>query len=84
MADHLAALEETAAAVAALRPLPNVPLVVISSGAQPADVIVKHRALAHRSSGGRHIVATGSGHWIQFDEPELVVNVIRELVEATR
>jgi pimeloyl-ACP methyl ester carboxylesterase len=84
MADHLAALEETAAAVAALRPLPNVPLVVISSGSQPADVIAKHRALAHRSSGGRHIVATGSGHWIQFDEPELVVKVIRELVETIR
>jgi pimeloyl-ACP methyl ester carboxylesterase len=84
MADHLAALEETAAAVAALRALPDAPLVIISSGTQPADVIAKHRTLADRSSRGRHIVATGSGHWIQFDEPELVVNVIRELVEATR
>jgi pimeloyl-ACP methyl ester carboxylesterase len=64
--------------------LPDAPLVIISSGTQPADVIAKHRTLADRSSRGRHIVATGSGHWIQFDEPELVVNVIRELVEATR
>jgi pimeloyl-ACP methyl ester carboxylesterase len=84
MAEHLAALEETAAAVAGVTSLPDVPLVIVSSGTQPTGVITRHRQLACLSTRGRHIVATGSGHWIQFDEPELVVKTIREVVEATR
>ena len=30
------------------------------------------------------IVAERSGHWIQLDEPQLVVNSVRELVEDAR
>ncbi|HEV2829542.1 MAG TPA: alpha/beta fold hydrolase [Pyrinomonadaceae bacterium] len=40
--------------------------------------------LVHRSAIGKHIVATRSGHFIHHDEPELVVNAIREVVESTR
>jgi pimeloyl-ACP methyl ester carboxylesterase len=40
--------------------------------------------LVHRSTRGRQIVATRSGHYIHRDEPELVVNAIREVIEATR
>lgn len=43
------------------------------------DTLVKHQALARLSSKGRHLVAAKSGHWIQFDEPELVVRVVREV-----
>jgi len=84
MADHLAALEETAAVVGAVTSLPNVPLVIISSGDQSPDTIAKHRALARLSSQSRHIIATRSGHWIQFDEPDLVVTAIRDVVDRTR
>ncbi|HEY6231121.1 MAG TPA: alpha/beta fold hydrolase [Pyrinomonadaceae bacterium] len=38
--------------------------------------------LVHRSSKGRQIVASRSGHFIHRDEPELVVNAIREVVNA--
>jgi len=84
MADHLAVLEETAAAVAGIAALPNVPLVVISSGDQPAEVLATHERLAALSAGGRHLVAADSGHWIQFDAPDLVVNTIREVVDCVR
>jgi len=30
------------------------------------------------------VTATNSGHWIQFDEPHLVVAAVREIVERTR
>lgn len=50
----------------------------------PPERIEEHRALVRLSTHGRHIVAAGSGHWIQFDEPELVVAAIREVVEHTR
>jgi pimeloyl-ACP methyl ester carboxylesterase len=84
MADHLAALEETAAVVAGITSLPEVPLVIISSGDQSADTIAKHRQLARLSSQSRHVVATKSGHWIQFDEPDLVVAAIRDVVDRAR
>ena len=84
MADHLAALEEMAAFVGALTSLPDIPLVIISSGDQSANTIAKHRQLARLSSQGSHCVATKSGHWIQFDAPNLVVTAIRAVVERTR
>ena len=38
------------------------------------------QALADSSSRGRTVVATKSGHYIQSDEPELVVGAIRDVV----
>ena len=84
MADHLAALEETAAVVSGATLLPDLPLAIISSGDQLPDTLAKHRQLAALSSQSRHIVATNSGHWIQFDAPELVVTTIRDIVDRTR
>lgn len=83
MANHLAALEEAAAVVAAITSLPDIPLVVISSRDQSADTIARHRALAGLSSQGRHVTAE-AGHWIQFDDPDLVVTTIRGIVERAR
>jgi pimeloyl-ACP methyl ester carboxylesterase len=40
--------------------------------------------LVHRSALGKQIVATRSGHFIQRDEPQLVVRAIQEVIEATR
>ncbi|MDQ3747750.1 MAG: hypothetical protein M3367_01860 [Acidobacteriota bacterium] len=40
--------------------------------------------LASRSTNSKHIFAEEAGHVIQRDEPELIVNAIRQLVEATR
>lgn len=84
MARHLAALEQTATEVGQLRTLPDVPLVVISSADQRPEVIAKHRWLASLSANGRHVIAERSGHWIQFDEPDLVVEIIRAIVDDTR
>jgi pimeloyl-ACP methyl ester carboxylesterase len=81
MAAHLAALPETADTVRRISALPPVPLVIVSSGDQPADVLDRHRALARLSSQGRHVVAPAAGHWIQFDDPDLVVSTVREVVD---
>jgi pimeloyl-ACP methyl ester carboxylesterase len=40
--------------------------------------------LARRSSSGKQIVAEKSGHYIQFDQPDLVIDAIRQVVESTR
>jgi pimeloyl-ACP methyl ester carboxylesterase len=84
MAQHLAALQETAAFVARLTSLPNIPVVVVSSDGHETDVIAEHQRLAQLSPQGRHVVAAGSGHWIQFDDPDLVVATVREVVDSVR
>jgi pimeloyl-ACP methyl ester carboxylesterase len=80
MADHLRVLQREATAIGAMQPRPDIPVVVISGSHQPPDQVATHRILAARSSRGRHIVAPKSGHWILFDEPELVVSAVTELV----
>jgi pimeloyl-ACP methyl ester carboxylesterase len=84
MADYLRAFERDRATMAALTPPRDVSVVVISSGKQPPEQLARHRALTAGSIGGRHIVAARSGHWIQFDEPELIVAAVRELVDRAR
>lgn len=82
MADHLQVLERDGLSVAAVIPPRNIPVVVVSSGNQPPEQIAAHQMLAERSAGGRHVVASRSAHWVQFDEPELIVTLVRELVEG--
>ncbi len=84
MADHLRVFEEAIASGAQFPSLGHVPLVVISSGDQPPTVLAAHQALVRTSLDGRHILASKSGHWVQFDEPKLVVEAIRDVVEASR
>jgi pimeloyl-ACP methyl ester carboxylesterase len=84
MADHLLVLQREAAAIGATKPPADMPVVVISGGHQPPEQLAAHRALAARSSRGRHIVAQKSGHWILFDEPELIVSAVNDLVSDWR
>ena len=84
MADHFLTLDRDRASIAAVRCPREVPVVVISSAAQPHEQLEAHRRLADASAGGRHVVAPRSAHWIQFDEPELILAAVKALVEAGR
>jgi pimeloyl-ACP methyl ester carboxylesterase len=84
MADHLLTLERDAGAIARLVVPGEIPTVVISSGNQPPEQLGAHRVLAGASNAGRHIMAARSAHWVQFDEPELIIGAVRELVESHR
>lgn len=84
MADHLLVLQREATAIGAMTPPPDMPVVVLSGGHQPSNQVAAHRALAARSSRGRHIVAQKSGHWILFDEPELIVSAVNDMVSEWR
>jgi pimeloyl-ACP methyl ester carboxylesterase len=81
MANHLRVLQEATASAEAMASLGDLPVIVISSGDQTPDVTAAHHALAGTSSRGRVVVASKSGHWVPYDEPELIVNAIREIVE---
>ena len=84
MADHLSMLQVNGTSMSVLTPPRDVPIVVIFSGDQTQEQITAHRMLTEGPLGGRHVIALRSRHWVQFDEPDLVVGIIRELVESTR
>jgi pimeloyl-ACP methyl ester carboxylesterase len=84
LGDHLRVFQEATAVAARFQPLRDVPIVVISSCDQPASVLAEHQALVRASAYGRHVVASKSGHWVLLDEPALVVEAIREVVEISR
>ena len=84
MADHLLTLERDGAAIARLVVPREIPTVVISGGNQAPEQLEVHRLLAEASDEGRHIIAARSAHWVQFDEPELIIDAVRELVESCR
>jgi pimeloyl-ACP methyl ester carboxylesterase len=83
LAAHLETLERDVATIARVRPPSTIPTIVISSRDQPQEQLAAHRELASRSVHGRHVIAAQSTHWIQFDEPDLVVSAVRELVLDT-
>lgn len=71
---------------------PEIPLIVLSSGkpdfgaTQELIQVMQqlHADLANESSQGIQIIADNSGHAIQLDEPELVVDAIRQVVKKVR
>jgi pimeloyl-ACP methyl ester carboxylesterase len=86
LGSQIASICESAAEArdAALHARSDLPLIVISAASSGARRVQLHEALARRSSRGRHLVAANSGHWIPLDEPAVVVQAIRELVEQWR
>ena len=62
----------------------DLPLVTISS-TDPGDYRLRQQdALARLSTRGRHVMAAASGHWIPLDEPQVVVDVLRQVIAEVR
>ena len=82
----------------AASPFPPIPLVVLSAGRPvlPRDLSSDQQAklrqilhelhadLARLSPKGKQVIAERSDHFIKEDQPELVVETIREVVEVAR
>lgn len=73
MAEYLARLPEYCALRVAAS---AVPVTVLSAGSTAPEVREAHRRTAEASGGG-HVLASASGHWIQLDQPGLVVEAVR-------
>lgn len=62
----------------------DLPLITISS-TDPGDYRLRQQeALARLSTRGRHIVASATGHWIPLDQPQVVTDAVRELLDQLR
>ena len=84
MADHLDALAASIGEFRRDTTLGDLPMIVIS-GAHLGDAAQReHEQDARLSTRGRRVIAPGGGHWVQLDEPDIVVYAIREIVEAAR
>jgi pimeloyl-ACP methyl ester carboxylesterase len=83
-----------------IRSVGDIPLIVISAGqpavtaghgiseadAEQFKALAAelHTEMAALSPRGKRIIAEDSGHYVQVDQPQLVVDAIREVVEAVR
>ncbi|MEW6206882.1 MAG: alpha/beta hydrolase [Acidobacteriota bacterium] len=66
-------------------PLGDMPLIVLTRGKNQSEGHSKLQAdLVHLSRNSKQIIAKNSGHHIQLDQPELVSDAIRQVVEAAR
>ena len=93
--DSLASAEQVIAAQAA-SPLRDMPMIVLTHGGPfpfPDDYPVEaleevwttgQKQLAALVQGTEQIVATESSHYIQLDQPDLVISAIRDVVDAVR
>ncbi|MDX6528916.1 MAG: hypothetical protein QOH41_1206 [Blastocatellia bacterium] len=88
---------QDAGAVEGLKPLPDIPIAVLTSmKLDPSPQFVNQTAQGHdvwramheewfrRSRNGLHIVTARSGHHIQDDEPQLVIEAIRFVLDHVR
>ncbi len=74
-------------------PLPDVPVVVVTAAKPSSDRLSRevrpvwtsmHETWAKSLPHGRHIVTEQSGHGIHVEQPELVVQLVREVIEESR
>lgn len=60
----------------------DLPLVVVTAEAG-GDLRFQGR-LATLSTVSRHVVAEGTGHYVQYEQPQIVVDAIRGIMEQLR
>ena len=74
-------------------PLPDVPVIVVTGTKFIDDKLriktlpmwtASHKKWVSSLPQGQHVLATESGHGVQIEAPELVVDLIRNVVEAQR
>lgn len=96
--DEIRAFAESAAQTASTGPFGDLPLAVLShdpdkpSNDLPPDLARSvnglwermQEDLAHLSSRGKQTVAKNSGHYIQLDRPDVVIEAIRNIVDQAQ
>jgi pimeloyl-ACP methyl ester carboxylesterase len=76
MADNLENLPVSVSQLDESRSLEDLPVTVLSA----TRLVAEHRRDAALSTCGEHIVMAESGHWMQLDAPDAVVEAIRRVV----
>ncbi|MGH9858527.1 MAG: alpha/beta fold hydrolase [Candidatus Acidiferrales bacterium] len=64
--------------------LGDIPLVVLTAGNPTPQRAAQQEAMARLATRGEHRISTESGHWIQLDDPALVIAAIRDVLVAAQ
>jgi pimeloyl-ACP methyl ester carboxylesterase len=60
----------------------DLPLITISS-TNPGDYRLRQQdRMAALSTRGRHVMAPNSGHWVPLDEPQAVIDAVKEVLRS--
>ena len=79
--EHLRGVHGTVVEMHEAEAIVGMPVVLITAGsAEP----VSAEGMRRIGPGARQIVAEKSGHWVHLDEPELVLEAIRGMIEEVR
>lgn len=82
MAKHLAALPESARAALNL-PVPrNIPVTILSASTATPQELAEREEWVRNSAHGHHIQIPDSGHWLQLQYPDAVVNAVLEIKQS--
>ncbi len=84
LASQMENLPESAAEVAAIRDLGDLPMVVLTAAHPSPERVAEQEEAARLSTRGRHRIASGGGHWIPIDEPATVIGAILDIVDEAR
>jgi pimeloyl-ACP methyl ester carboxylesterase len=81
LAAALEALPASAAEAEGLALPASIPLTILSAASSTPAQVAERAALADRALRGRHILAQKSAHWIHLDQPDLVIQAVRDMAK---
>jgi pimeloyl-ACP methyl ester carboxylesterase len=79
MCNHVEAVPDTVREMQAAGPIRDIPVLVLTPG-KSTPLSVEH--LDSIGDNVQQVIAKASAHWIHLDEPDLVIDSIREMVTA--
>lgn len=79
-----ASFPESAAQVRATHGLGDMPLIVLTPISASSTWMELQKELARLSSQGKHVIVEDTGHYIQLGRPDVVIDAVRQVVEAAR
>jgi pimeloyl-ACP methyl ester carboxylesterase len=83
IASQLENLPASAAKIAKFTSICDKPVIILSAKTSPEHRQKEHTTMADQLLRGEFISAENSGHWIMQDQPELVIQAIQRIVDAT-
>jgi pimeloyl-ACP methyl ester carboxylesterase len=77
MRSHVEAVPDTVREMHNAEPIRDIPVLVLTPG---KSTPLSDHCLARIGSSVRQVIAPKSAHWIHLDQPDLVIDSIREMV----
>jgi pimeloyl-ACP methyl ester carboxylesterase len=84
MAEALESLPLNAREALGVTVPPQIPLVVLSAADSTEFELEERERWLHESRHGLHVHLEKSGHWVQLEQPQIVVDAVRNLVLSLR